>query len=124
MINRSYYPADLSIALRQRWREAGYDPAALPENDALEALIDTAYQASLLREEDDPVQCRVFVGSPNDPELQSVDNIDGPYIIHFTREMSFPRIKFARWRPQSAIIDRWWALKSIKTQVEARRFGA
>ncbi len=56
MTNRSYYPPDLSNVLLERWCEAGLDPAALPNKTDLEMLIDTAYQASLLREENYVVQ--------------------------------------------------------------------
>jgi DisA bacterial checkpoint controller nucleotide-binding len=89
MTKRSNCPADLSITLQQRWIEAGHDPAALPESSALESLIDTAYQASLLREEDDPVQCRVLVASPDDPELKEVEKADGLFVIPFDDHCEF-----------------------------------
>lgn len=89
MIKRSNYPADLSAALQQRWIKAGHDQAALPESSALESLIDTAYQASLLREEGDPVQCRVLVASPDDPELKTVPKADGLFVIQFEERSEF-----------------------------------
>lgn len=39
--NRSFYPADLASILRQRWAEAGYELADLPDEYVLESLIDT-----------------------------------------------------------------------------------
>jgi hypothetical protein len=89
MTKRSSYPAELSVTLQQRWMEAGHDPAALPESSALESLIDTAYQASLLREEDDPVQCRVLVASPDDPELKPVKKADELFVIQFEERSEF-----------------------------------
>ena len=89
MTKRSNYPADLSTTLQQRWIEAGHDPAVLPESSALESLIDTAYQASLLREEDAPVQCRVLVASPEDPALQTIEKADGQFIIQFEDRTEF-----------------------------------
>ncbi len=89
MTKRSNYPADLCLTLYQRWLEGGHDPAALPEIGALELLIDTAYQASLLREEDDPVQCRVLLASPDDPELKAVENADGLFVIPFDDHCEF-----------------------------------
>ena len=89
MAMRSFYPTDLSNMLRQRWREAGQDPIALPSDSALESLIDTAYQASLLREEDDPVQCRVLVAAPDDAELEAVEKADGLYVVQFDDRTEF-----------------------------------
>lgn len=89
MTKRSFYPSDLSTILRQRWQQAGHDPASLPVDFALEALIDTTYQASLLREEDDPVRCRILVASPDDPELDTVEKADGLYVVHFDDRSDF-----------------------------------
>lgn len=89
MTKRSNYPSDLSATLQKRWMEAGHDPAALPESSALESLIDGAYQASLLREEGDPVQCRVLVASPDDPELKTVGKADGLFVIQFEERSEF-----------------------------------
>ena len=69
--------------------ESGHDPDALPNSSDLEALIDTAYQASLLREEDDPVQCRVLVASPDDPELKTAEKADGLFVIQFEERSEF-----------------------------------
>jgi hypothetical protein len=67
------YPRRLADFARTRWRElaALKDPGpcdprggTLPEPEALENLLDIAYQASLLQEEDRPVRFRLFVGDP------------------------------------------------------------
>ncbi len=89
MTNRSYYPPDLSKVLLDRWQEAGLDPAALPDNTGLEMLIDTAYQASRLREENDPVQYRVLVASPDDSQLDAIENADGLYVVQFDELSEF-----------------------------------
>ncbi len=89
MSKRSFYPVDLSSFLRQRWLESGHDATALPAGAGLEVLIDTAYQASLLREEDDPVRCRILVASPDDPELEAVEQADGLYVVHFDDRSDF-----------------------------------
>lgn len=89
MTTRSFYPADLAIALRQRWQQAGHDPSVLPLDRRLERLIDTAYQASLLREEDVPVRCRVLVASPDDPELEAVERAHGIHVIQFSDQSQF-----------------------------------
>ncbi len=89
MINHSYYPSDLGPVLKQRWQDAGHDPALLPSDIQLLRLIDTAYQASLLREEDAPVNCRILISSPNDPELKAIEAEDGLYVVEFTERSNF-----------------------------------
>ncbi len=89
MTKQSFYPMDLSHVLQQRWRDAGHDPSILPNDSQLIRLIDTAYQASLLREEDSQVQCRVLVSSPDDPELKEMGATDGPYVVQFTEQIKF-----------------------------------
>lgn len=89
MTNYSCYPAELGNILKQRWSDAGYDPAVLPCDSSLLRLIDTAYQASLLREEDDAVQCRVLISSPNDPDLKVMEANDGPYVVQFSDASQF-----------------------------------
>jgi hypothetical protein len=89
MTKRSFYPSDLSNILQQRWQQAGHDPDSLPADFALETLIDTTYQASLLREEDDPVRCRILVALPDDPELEAVEKADGLYVVHFDDRRDF-----------------------------------
>ncbi len=89
MTNHSFYPMDLSRVLQQRWQEAGHAPSSLPKNNQLFGLIDTAYQASLLREEDSPVQCRVIVSSPDDPELKEIEAADQPYVVQYLEQIKF-----------------------------------
>lgn len=92
---RSYYPADLALMLRHRWQEAGFQLDALPSADALGTLVDTAYQASLLREENDPVRCRILVTSPTDADLQELQSPDGLHVVQFEdfREFTAQQIR-------------------------------
>lgn len=83
MIERSLYPADLNHVLRKRWKEEGFDADELPGDPILESLIDTAYQASLLREESETIQCRIMIVSPDDKELATVAKADGLNAIEF-----------------------------------------
>ena len=87
MTERSLYPVDLSSVLRNRWQEDGYDAGELPEASMLQSLIDTTYQASLLREESDPVQCRILVASPHDVELAA--KADGLFVLQFDDQSAF-----------------------------------
>ena len=87
MTERSLYPVDLSSVLRKRWQEDGYDAGELPEASMLQSLIDTTYQASLLREESNPVQCRILVASPHDVELAA--KADGLFSLQFDEQSAF-----------------------------------
>ncbi len=90
MPNQSFYPKDLVVILQQRWRDAGHDPAVLPSDEGLLKLIDVAYQASLLREEDSPVHCRVLISSPSDPEIEAIETEDdGVYVVQFVERCGF-----------------------------------
>lgn len=60
----SYYPVEIARILRERWVAAQHPPAALPSDAALVNLIDAVYQASLLREEGESVQCRIILARP------------------------------------------------------------
>lgn len=50
------YPKDLAVVVRERWPSE-----ALPLPEQLEAILDTAYHASFLRDEERPVVCRLLV---------------------------------------------------------------
>ncbi len=55
------YPVDLAERLRASW------PAdARPLSAALDAILDAAYHASFLQDEDRPVACRILVISPDE----------------------------------------------------------
>lgn len=118
MTKRSNYPFDLSVTLQQRWIEAGHNPAVLPESSALESLIDTAYQASLLREEDDPVQCRVLVASPDDRDLCDVGIGHEVFVIKFDEQCEFTAHHV---RKMSAAVGYYRSLVGV--HVDASRGG-
>ena len=61
----STYPVEIAAALRERWLQSKASPGSLPDESVLCELLDTMYQASLLREEGDPVKCRILF-SPAD----------------------------------------------------------
>lgn len=63
MPNDHAYPAHLAEFTSVRWPS---DAAALPDAHILEELISTAYQASLLREEERPVSFRLILCDPAD----------------------------------------------------------
>lgn len=64
------YPPDVAAALRQHWPSHGLP---LPAPEPLTSFIAGAFQASLLREEDRPVQCHLFLLPAPPPERQPDD---------------------------------------------------
>jgi hypothetical protein len=66
------YPAELAARVRERWNAASAGAAEvtdgshgeLPDPESLELLLSVAYQASLLREEERPVNFRLIVAEP------------------------------------------------------------
>ncbi len=65
MTNRSHYPADIARAICLNWLALGNDPRLLPDEPLVTTLVDLMYQASLLREEAEPVRCRFMVCDPD-----------------------------------------------------------
>ncbi|BCS30826.1 hypothetical protein TBR22_A00260 [Luteitalea sp. TBR-22] len=58
------YPPDVSARLGRRWAEAGPSRIRLPHDAALREIVETAYHASLLSEEQRPLRFRLLVGPP------------------------------------------------------------
>lgn len=70
-----HYPHDLAACVREQWDAAAPSvgvaqperrATAPPDAGSLEALLSTAYQASLLREEGRPVVFRMLLGEPDE----------------------------------------------------------
>jgi DisA bacterial checkpoint controller nucleotide-binding len=86
------YPDQLAEFVRERWGElhAGGAPGAsapmcpLPDHEALTGILSTAYQATLLREEERPVTFRIIVSSP-EAFAQDAGPPDGLQRLVFTR---------------------------------------
>jgi hypothetical protein len=97
------YPLDLARSAHGRWRElaaefasAGVEPAA--ELAHLEELVSTAYQASLLREEERPVTFRLLLSDPERlPERGGPP--DGLHRLVFTRMRPFSDHEIRRLSP-------------------------
>ncbi len=59
------YPPDVSERLERRWREGGPSALPLPASRPLHDILETAYHASLLREESRPLRFRLLVAAPS-----------------------------------------------------------
>jgi hypothetical protein len=58
------YPRELAKQVISGWGSAADGPSVLPPEEALASLLSEAYQASLLREEDRAVICRLMLIDP------------------------------------------------------------
>lgn len=81
-LTQSTYPSTIATSIRSRWSEQAYPKTLLPSDSLLEALVDVVYQASLLREEGDPVRCRVVF---SEPKVFADATSDGNHPLHALR---------------------------------------
>jgi hypothetical protein len=118
MAHRSY-PRDLAERVRDAWPADG-EPLA----PCLEVVLDTAYHASFLRDEERPVTCRILVASPD-----TLDRAGGPpeallpllfreprgFDEHELRRLS-PAAKYHRAligvQPKGALLETWGIVQS------------
>jgi hypothetical protein len=100
------YPGELADFVRKQWVDL--DPSSatppqgtkceLPKSDVLERLVSTAYQATLLREEERPVTFRLIVGPPSSfPETSGPPN--GLHRLVFGRPRPFDEHELRRLAP-------------------------
>jgi hypothetical protein len=113
------YPRDLAVRVRAAWPDCG-DP--LPP--CTERVLDTAYHASFLRDEERPVTCRILVappsdvggdGGPPDRLLPLVFREPRPFDEHEIRRLS-PAAKYHRAllgvAPAGDRIETWGIVQS------------
>ena len=98
MPNDHAYPAELAQFAAVRWPA---DASPLPEAPLLEEVVSTAYQASLLREEERPVSFRLILCDPADLPADH----GPPYGLHrlvFDRPRPFGKHELRRLSPAAA----------------------
>ncbi len=80
----SNYPFEIAEAVCQRW-VAAYPKhmRILPAKGDIAHLMDAMYQASLLREETEPILCRIVVGEPSDFERELKDGASPLHVLRF-----------------------------------------
>ena len=79
----SSYPAEMATNLIKQWSLRGLSDDLLPDTKLLTTLLDVGYQASLLREEDDPVRCRILFANPEYLETLTPDG-PRPHVLEFS----------------------------------------
>lgn len=100
------YPSELAAYVRSQWTEIDAPPASpdvtrkceLPREDVLTRLLSTAYQATLLREEERPVTFRLILGAPSSfPETSGPPS--GLHRLAFARRRPFDEHELRRLAP-------------------------
>ncbi|WP_166830333.1 putative sensor domain DACNV-containing protein [Thalassoroseus pseudoceratinae] len=81
----SHYPADMTRALLDRWEQQGFSRSLLPSRELCGRLLDTLYQASLLREEGNHVRCRVLIAEPEDFDEQLQSGGSRLHVLRFAQ---------------------------------------
>jgi hypothetical protein len=80
----SNYPSEIADAVCQRWAAACPQHARiLPAKEDIAHLLDVMYQASLLREETEPVLCRIVIGEPSDFEHELQNGASPLHVLRF-----------------------------------------
>jgi hypothetical protein len=105
------YPKELAKQIVSRWGPASDVFDTLPPEDALASFLSEAYQASLLREEDRSIICRLILIDP----IELSDEVGPPnglHVLKFREERSMHEEEIRRLSPtatffRSLIGVRW-----------------
>lgn len=112
----SSYPAEMAAALFKQWSQRGLPVESLPGSTSLTTLLDISYQATLLREEDNPVRCRIIYASP--AQLQALRSVQSrPYVLPFSQPAELTAHNL---RKLSAAADFYRALLAVDADGDGR----
>ena len=104
------YPRELARQITVQWGAAGVSDQ-LPPEEALAFFLSEAYQASLLREEDRSVVCRLILVNP-DELSDDAGPPNGLHVLSFDEERPMREQEIRRLSPtatfyRSLIAVRW-----------------
>ncbi|MDB4673275.1 diadenylate cyclase [Verrucomicrobiales bacterium] len=88
-LETSSYPIGIAKSLCERWASRELPMAALPDHKVLVTLLDTVYQASLMREEGSPVQCRVMFVTEDSFESEIADGASSLHVLRFQEAIAY-----------------------------------
>jgi hypothetical protein len=112
----SSYPADMATALIKQWRQRDLPAESLPDSTSLTTLFDVSYQATLLREEDNPVRCRIIYASPD--QLQTLRSVQSrPHVLPFSQPAELTAHNL---RKLSAAADFYRAILAVDSDAYGR----
>ena len=92
------YPRELSEQIWSLWMQAGGKDTLLDSSERLNAFLSIAYQASLLREEGRPVECRIALLASHELEPGVLARI-GFHAVRFAKRRTFWEQEIRRLGP-------------------------
>jgi hypothetical protein len=111
------YPKELAKQILARWDADSGAVDPLPPEDALASFLSEAYQASLLREEDRAVVCRLILINP-DELVDDTGPPNGLHVLRFQEERAMREQEIRRLSPtatfyRSLIGVRWDSIQGF-----------
>ena len=97
-LNSHWYPRELAEQIWSLWNKSDGNGTALDSVETLNSFLSISYQASLLREEGRPVECRITLSDPKNLEPARLANI-GFHLVRFARRRSFAEQEIRRLGP-------------------------
>ncbi len=92
------YPRELSEQIWSLWKRASGVDTLLDSSERLNAFLSIAYQASLLREEGRPVECRIALLGSEQLEISPLDGT-GFHPVRFTKPRLYAEQEIRRLGP-------------------------
>ena len=89
------YPRELAEQIWSLWNSSDGSGTALDSVETLNSFLSVAYQASLLREEGRPVECRITLSELKNLEPAGLAAI-GFHLVRFSRRRSFAEQEIRR----------------------------
>jgi DisA bacterial checkpoint controller nucleotide-binding len=89
------YPRELAEQIWSLWDRSGQKSAVIDSVETLNSFLSIAYQASLLREEGRPVECRITLSEPKNLQAAALARI-GFHLVRFTKRRSFAEQEIRR----------------------------
>jgi len=96
--NAHSYPHELAEQIWSLWNRSDGNGAALDSVETLNSFLSIAYQASLLREEGRPVECRIMLSELKNLEPAALGAI-GFHLVRFTKRRLFAEQEIRRLGP-------------------------
>ena len=117
-LNSHSYPRELAVQIWDLWNRSDGEATTLDSVETLNNFLSVAYQASLLREEGRPVECRITLSEPKNLEPASLARI-GFHLVRFGKRRSFAEQEIRRLGPatgfyRAMIVVEWSASRGFE----------
>jgi DisA bacterial checkpoint controller nucleotide-binding len=89
------YPRELAEQIWSLWNRSNEKSTVLDSLETLNSFLSIAYQASLLREEGRPVECRITLSEPKNLHPAALASI-GFHLVRFTKRRTFAEQEIRR----------------------------